>query len=220
MHTMKPFTKIGFAALGVFSLSLLAISGATKPKPDPSPTVAAQDFVRLPIPSGTYVMDKTHGYVTFSYSHFGFSNPVLAFRNIDARVKLDAKKPENSQVDVLIHAESIDSGVDEFDTHLRSDDFFDVEKFPDITFKSTSLIRTGESTGTLSGDLTMKGITKPVTLDVKILGARKHPLKGVYAFGIEATGTLKRKDFDLGKYAPSVSNNVDLHISAEFHKKG
>lgn len=214
--TKKTLTA-GMVGFGLFALSQIGVAKAAE---DPVSTQKSQSFAPLPIPSGTYVMDKTHGYVTFSYSHFKLSNPILAFRDVDAQVKLDAKSPEKSKVNVLIKAESIDSGVDKFDTHLRGDDFFNTLKFKDITYTSTSLVRTGEKTGTLTGNLTLKGITKPVTLNVRLLAARKHPLKGVYAFGIEAHGTLLRKDFALGKYAPSVSNEVKLHISAEFHKKG
>ncbi len=175
-------------------------------------------YENIGVPSGAYTMDKTHGYVTFSYSHFGLSNPQLRFRDIDAVLILDADKPENSNLSVLIDAASIDSGVDIFDEHLNSLDWFDTAKYGEITFKSTEFTRINTTRGTMSGDLTIMGITKPLTLDVTLLAAKPHPFKKVPAIGIEARGTLKRSDFGLGKYAPGVTDTVDLLISAEFHK--
>ena len=170
------------------------------------------------ISSGTYVNDDTHTYVTFSYSHMGLSNPVLTFTDVDATVILDASDATKSTLNVDIDPVSISSGVDEFNSHLESEDFFDVKKFTDISFKSTKLTMSSDTTGTVTGDLTIKGITKPVTLDVTLNGAMVHPMKNIDAFGIEATGSVKRSDFGLGAYVPVVSDEVDLAITVEFLK--
>lgn len=170
------------------------------------------------VASGAYTMDKTHGYVTFTYSHFGLSNPVLTFNDVDANVTLDAANPTDSSVDVTIAASSIDSGVEVFDGHLNSDQWFNTAEFPTITFKSTSLTQADDGTGTLTGDLTVKGITKPVTLDVTMLGAGPHPLSKVDTVGIQATTTVLRSEFDLGAYAPAVSDEIVITISGEFNK--
>ncbi len=181
-------------------------------------TAPAKPIGPLSVPSGTYVMDTYHGYVTFSYSHFGFSRPVLAFRDVDATIHLDAAHPENSTVNVTIDPDLIDSGVVPFDGHLKDKDFFDVEQFKTISFKSTKLERLSTETGRLTGDLTIKGITRPVVLDVKLLAAGPHPMKKVPSLGIEAHTMVKRADFGLGKYVPYVSNEVEISVSAEFNK--
>ncbi|MEM9421681.1 MAG: YceI family protein [Pseudomonadota bacterium] len=170
------------------------------------------------LPSGTYVMDKTHGYVTFSYSHMGFSNPVLRFDDVDAEVSLVADKLSGSTLKVLIDPASINTAVPKFDDHLKGKDFFDVTIHKEVTFTSTSISFETPYSGTLTGDLTVKGITKPVTLDVTLNKAAPHPFKGVPAFGITATGQVDRQDFDLSAYVPNVGAVVDLRIEAEFAK--
>lgn len=167
------------------------------------------------VPSGNYTMDKGHGYVTFSYLHQGLSHPQLRFRDVDATLVLDADSPENSQVSVSIKAASIDSGVDKFDDHLNGADFFNSTENPEITFKSTSFHRDSATTGTMTGDLTMMGATKALTLDVVLVGTKDGDKP---ALGVDATATVLRSDFALGKYVPYVGDEVELLISAEFHK--
>lgn len=178
-------------------------------------TPAAMSAALEGVPSGTYTMDKGHGYVTFSYLHQGLSHPQLRFRDIDSTLILDADHPENSQVSVSIKAGSIDSGVDKFDDHLNGADFFSTEANPEITFKSTSFTRDSATTGTMTGDLTMMGVTKPLTLDVKLVGTKDGDKP---ALGVDATGTLLRSDFALGKYVPYVGDEIELLISVEYHK--
>lgn len=170
------------------------------------------------VSAGTYKMDVTHGYVTFTYSHFGLSNPQVSFKTVDANITLDAEDPTASAVNVTIAAASIDSDVDVFNEHLNSDNWFNTAEHPEITFVSTALTQADGTTGTLTGDLTIKGITKPVTLDVTLLGAMEHPLSKKDTLGIQATGTVLRSDFDLGAYAPAVSDEVTITISGEFNK--
>jgi len=170
------------------------------------------------VSSGDYVMDVTHGYVTFSYNHLGFSNPQLRFRTVDATLDLNAEDPAASSVNVKIAADSIDTGVDIFDEHMNSADWLDTATHPEITFVSTALEQSDSGTGTLTGDLTIKGVTKPVTLDVTLIGAGPHPLNQKETVGVEATGTVLRSDFDLGAYAPAVSDEVKILISGEFNK--
>lgn len=172
------------------------------------------------VDAGTYQMDVTHGYVTFSYSHFGLSNPQISFKTVDAQITLDADDPTASQVNVTIAADSIDSDVPVFNEHLNSDNWFNTAEHPEITFVSTGLTQSEDDhdAGTLTGDLTIKGITKPVTLDVTLLGAMEHPLSKKDTLGIQATGSVLRSDFDLGAYAPAVSDEIAITISGEFNK--
>jgi polyisoprenoid-binding protein YceI len=170
------------------------------------------------IAAGTYEIDKTHGYVTFSYSHLGYSNPILRFDDVDATVTLDPQDPAQSTLEVMIDPASINTGVEKFDEHLKSADFFTVDEYDSITFESTSIELENGYSGTLTGNLTIKDVTRPVTLDVTLNKAAEHPMQGVDAFGITATGQVMRSEFDLGAYVPNVGDEVDILIEAEFHK--
>ncbi len=177
---------------------------------------AAADFG---VPSGEYYLDKTHAYITFTYSHLGFSNPHVSFDSFDVSLNADVDSPENSKIDVTIDAASINSRVDEFDDHLNGEDFFDTGKFPEITFKSTSFKQTGDMTFDVTGDLTIKGVTKPVTLAATVNKAGQHPMLKIPDIGFSATTKLSRTEFGLGAYAPAVGDEVEIFITAELFKK-
>ena len=168
-------------------------------------------------PSGTYMAEATHAYIAFSYSHQGYSNPILRWKKFDGKLELDSANPENSSLMVSIPADAIDSGVPKFDEHLVSADFFDAANHPTITFKSTDMKQIHTGTGQVTGDLTIKGVTKPITLDVKLNKVGKHFRNGKDMFGISATGNLKRSEHGVDKYAP-VGDDVKLMIEVEFQK--
>ncbi|MDJ0759667.1 MAG: YceI family protein [Woeseiaceae bacterium] len=170
------------------------------------------------VPDGTYSVDPQHGYILFSYSHFGLSNPSVGFNKFDATLELDADNPEQSSIDVAIDAASIDSRVPVFNDHLRGEQFFNTDAFPGIRFEATSIEAKGDSRYEITGDLSMKGVTKPITLDASIV-ATTHPFKRVPVVGVSATGQLLRSDWDLGAYAPSVSDEVTLTIEVEMLKQ-
>ena len=200
---MKPAIFAAAAALGLFASPVLAQDQTVDP-------TAAE--------TGSYASDPGHAYITFSYLHQGYSRPFLRWRTWSADLDWNAEDPKKSKVTVEIDAQSIDSGVDKFDEHLRSADFFDVEKHPKITFVSTSLETTGATTGVMTGDLTVKGQTKPVTLDVTLNRAADDDFAKGHKLGFSAKGAVKRTDFDVGKYAPFVGDDVDLIIEVEFVK--
>lgn len=170
---------------------------------------------KVDIPSGSYGLDKTHGYVTFSYSHLGFSNPEVGFNDVDVDLQLDAQDLQNSSFSVTIAAASVDSRVAEFDKHLKGADYFDVVAHPEITFESTTLEMTSATTANIAGVLTIKGVAKPVTLTAILNKAGMHPLKRVPALGVSATAQIKRSEWGLSKYVPMVSNEVTLRIEVE-----
>ncbi|MEE9329213.1 MAG: YceI family protein [Parvularculaceae bacterium] len=169
------------------------------------------------IPAGTYQLDPGHGYVTFTYSHLGYSEPVLRFNNIAATIELNTQNPASSTVTATIAANSIDSAVAKFDGHLNSPDLFDTAKFPDITFNSTSLTQITDNRGTLTGDLTIKDVTLPVTFSVTLLKASDHPMAKIPAFGIKAVTKVDRTKWGLSYAAPHVGEEVTITIDAEFH---
>jgi polyisoprenoid-binding protein YceI len=167
------------------------------------------------VPSGKYRLDSSHGYITFTYNHLGFSNPRVGFNSFDTILELDSSNPENSKVEVMIDASSIDSRVAEFNEHLNSDDFFNTAEYPIITFRSTSVEATGENTFDVTGDLTILGTTKAVTLTTTINGAGIHPMKEVPTVGVSASTKLMRSEWGLGAYVPAVSDEVELSIEVE-----
>ncbi len=163
----------------------------------------------------TYKIDPNHTDVVATWSHFGFSNPIAHFGKVDGSIVYDPANVGASKVEVTIPLSGLDSHVDAFDEHLRSADFFDAEKFPTVTFKSTSVKAAGKGKLKVTGDLTIKGITKPVVLDVTINKAGVQPMAKREAAGFGATTTIKRTDFGLGLYAPNVSDQVKLSITTE-----
>ena len=167
------------------------------------------------VPSGKYTLDSSHGYITFTYSHLGFSNPRVGFNSFDTELTLDSSKPENSVVEVTIDASSIDSRVAEFNEHLNGSDFFNTAEYPSITFKSTKVEVTGENTFDVTGNLTILGTTKPVTLATTINKAANHPMRNVPTIGVSASTRLLRSEWGLGAYVPAVSDEVELSIEVE-----
>ena len=167
------------------------------------------------VPSGEYSLDGYHGYITFTYSHLGFSNPRVGFNRFDTKLQLDNSNPENSTVEVTIDASSVDSRVAEFNEHLNGSDFFNTAEYPTITFKSTKVEATGDNTFDVTGDLTILGTTKPVTLATTINKAANHPMRNVPTVGVSASTTLMRSEWGLGAYVPAVSDEVELSIEVE-----
>ena len=172
-------------------------------------------------PVGEYALDKTHAYVTFSYLHQGYSRPWLRFREIDAALTLNPNDPGKSQLRVSIDAASIDSGVDEFDHHLRDAKFFDVAKYPDINFTATSISQSKKKPAelTIVGDLSMKGVTRPLSLSAVFNKGGLHFKTGQPVIGFSARAQLLRSDWNLGYAVPIVGDAVELVIEVEFHKR-
>ncbi|WP_417320535.1 YceI family protein [Emcibacter sp.] len=169
------------------------------------------------VPSGIYILEKKHAYLQFSYSHMGASHPIILFRNFDATLHYNSGNAESSKLKVTIDPKSIDSGLPKFDEELANDaKFLDAGKYPEITFVATKLEQTSEGKGKMTGDLTIKGVTKPVTLDVTLNKAAKHPMSGQPMLGFSATGSFKRSDFGVGYAVPMVGDEIIMTIEVEF----
>ena len=163
----------------------------------------------------TYKMDPNHTNVTASWSHFGFSNPVAHFGQVDGAIVYDADNVGQSSVNVTIPLAGLNAYVEKFNQHLRSADFFDADKFPTITFKSTRVEAAGGNKLRVFGDLTVRGVIKPVVLDTALNKIGEQPMEKRAAAGFDATTTIKRSDFGVGKYAPNVSDEVIIRITTE-----
>jgi len=168
-------------------------------------------------PAGVYKSESGHAYIAMSYDHQGFSRPILRWGAFDATANVDSENPENSSLSVVIDAASIDSGVAKFDDHLKGEQFFNVAAFPKITFSSTAMEQVLQGRGKVTGDLTIKDITKPVTLKVKLNKVGKHFRTKNDMFGISAKTTIRRDDFGVGIY-DAIGQEVDIKIEVEFQK--
>jgi len=163
----------------------------------------------------TYKIDPNHTDVVASWNHFGFSNPIAHFGQVDGAITYDPKNVGTSKVEVTIPLAGLNANVEKFNEHLRSADFFDAEKYPTITFKSTKVEAAGDKKLRVFGDLTIKGVTKPVVLDTTINKIGDHPMAKRAAAGFDATTTIKRSDFGVDKFVPNVSDNVTIRITTE-----
>lgn len=171
------------------------------------------------VPSGEYGLDKSHGYITFSYDHLGFSKPHVGFESFEVNLTLDNEDIENSSVEVLIDATSISSRVEVFDGHLNGANFFDTANHPTITFSSTDIEVTGDNTMNVKGDLTIKGVTKPVTLETTINKAADHPMRKIPTIGVSASTIVSRSDWGLDRAVPNVGDEVTIWIEVELPHK-
>ena len=164
-----------------------------------------------------YKIDKGHTFVTFEISHIGFAFLPGTFNDFEGSLTFDEANPENSSTEFTIRTASIDTEHAERDKHLRSDEFFHVEKFPTATFKSTGVEMNGD-TGKLMGDLTIKGVTKPVTMDIEMTNAAEDPW-GNYRIAFIATTEITLKDFNIDYDLGPASRTADVKIAVEATRK-
>jgi polyisoprenoid-binding protein YceI len=172
-----------------------------------------------PVPGGTYNIDPAHSLIGFDVRHLEINWVQGRFKDFHGAVTFDEKDVTKSSVEFAAKVASVDTEVEARDKHLRSADFFDVEKFPEMTFKSTSVERKGKDGYVLHGDLTLKGVTKPVALPFSITGAVKDPW-GNTRFGVEAHTKINRRDYGVNygnAFAGGldVGNEVTIHLRLE-----
>ena len=163
----------------------------------------------------TYQLDPAHSQIVFNYEHLGFSTSYGMFSGFEGTIDFDAEDPANSKVDVSFPVRSMMTGWEARFEHFMSEDFFGAGEGDLVTFTSTSIEVTGENTAMITGDLTMNGITKEVTLDTTLNQAGTQPMEGREWIGFDATTTLMRSDFEVGAFAPNVSDEVQVMISLE-----
>lgn len=166
----------------------------------------------------TYVIDGTHTFPRFEYSHFGYSTQLSRFDKTSGKITID-RAARSGSIDVVIDATSVNTGFPVFNGHLQGADFFDTAMFPTITYTSNKLNFAGDTLTSIDGNLTIKGITKPVTLAVTSFHCMAHPMLKKDACGANATTKIKRSDFGAGKYAPYVGDETTLTIAVEAVKE-
>jgi polyisoprenoid-binding protein YceI len=165
-----------------------------------------------------YDIDANHTQINFSYRHFGFSDITDRFMQVSGVFNFDPAEPTKSSISVIIPMAGLSTGVPKLDEHLKSPDFFDAEKFPVATFKSSKVESAGSGRLKVNGDLSIHGVTRPVVLDVIVNKIGEHPMSKLPSAGFDASVTLKRSDFGVGNYAPGVSDEVKLQITMEAHQ--
>lgn len=163
----------------------------------------------------TYTIDPTHTATVFTWNHFGFSTPSGNFSDIQGSIVVDNAKPANSSVNVTIPLSSLNTNVGALDDHLKGADFFDAAKYPTITFKSTKVQAVGKNKYKITGNLTIKDVTKPVVLDAVLNKQGEHPMAKVPAIGFNATTSFNRSAFGVGAYVPNVGDKITVNITTE-----
>lgn len=185
-----------------------------------SAAIALAAAVATPVMAApaTYVLDGAHSFPRFSYSHFGYSTQLSRFDKTTGKVVFD-KDAKTGSVDIVIDTKSVDTGYPLFNEHIQGEDFLDTAKYPTATFKSTKVVFEGDKPVSVEGNLTLKGVTKPVTLTVTSFQAMPHPMMKKDAIGANAFTVVKRSEFNAGKYAPYVGDDVRIDIAVEAIKE-
>ena len=166
----------------------------------------------------TFAVDSTHTFPRFSYNHLGYSIQMSRLDKATGTVTLD-KAARTAAVDIVIDTKSVNTGSATFNEHIQGEDFLDTAKHPTATFKSTKVNFEGDKPTSIEGNLTLKGITKPVTLTVTSFHAMPHPMMKKDAIGANATTKVKRTDFNMGKNVPYVGDEVTIDIALEAVKQ-
>ena len=162
-----------------------------------------------------YKINDRHTQVMFTYTHMGFSHISGRLTQPSGHFEFDPAAPAKSSIDVELPMSSLSFGIPALDNDLKSERFFDVEKFPTAHFKSNKVTVLGKDKLAVAGDLTIHGVTRPVVFDVTINGTGPHPMYKVPAAGFDATATIKRSEFGIGGLLQAATDQVDLHITME-----
>ena len=162
-----------------------------------------------------YQIDPTHTATVFTWNHFGFSTPSANFSDIQGTINVDNAKPANSSVNVTIPLSSLNTNVKALDEHLKTADFFDAAKYPNITFKSTKVQAISKNKYKITGNLTVKDVTNPVVLDAVLNKQGVHPMTKTETVGFNATTSFNRSAFGVGAYVPNVGDKITVSITTE-----
>jgi polyisoprenoid-binding protein YceI len=189
-------------------VAVIAASGVLAAAPT-APTFSS-------VKAGTYKVESYHTQVSFSLSHFGFTNYSGLFSGATGSLHLDPANPAASKLEVTIPVQSLLTTVPVLTDELKGDKWFDTAKFPQATFTSTSVSAGSNGETVITGNLTLHGVTKPIVLHAHFMGAGVNPIDKAYTVGFEASGTIKRTDFGVSLYAPAVGDDVQLSIAGAF----
>jgi polyisoprenoid-binding protein YceI len=179
----------------------------------------AQSVAWTTVSAGTYQADPYHTQAVFSVSHFGFTPFYGIFAGTSGTLRLDPARLSDSKLDLSLTVDSLITTVPILTQELKGDQWFDVARFRTATFVSTKIVRTGDASARVTGDLTLHGVTKTEAFAVHLIGAGVNPLSKAYTVGFEATGTIKRGDFGITTDLPAVGDEITLRIAGAFEAK-
>lgn len=190
----------------IFIAALFLTACVSAPRTDPAE-----------LPAGAWTLDPAHASVTWRIRHLGLSWYTARFDRAEASLEFDPQTPESAQITAIVDANSISTGDREFDETLRGSSWFAAERHPEIVFRSTRIEPTSETTGRVHGDLTVKGVTRPVVLETEFYGGLFNPLEGAQALGFGADMTIDRTEFGIGNLPGNfIGDEVRVRIEAEF----
>jgi polyisoprenoid-binding protein YceI len=176
----------------------------------------AADITPAKVQEGAYTAEPAHTRVLFAVSHMGFTTWYGEFTHVSGTLNLTPQSVANSTLEIHIPTNTVSTSNAKLDGELKGSQWLDAEKYPEIVFKIKEVERTGEASAKVTGDLTLHGVTNPVTLDVKFNGAGTNPLDKKYTVGFEVSGAIKRSDFGVNTYIPLIGDDVKIIISAGF----
>ncbi len=165
----------------------------------------------------SFTVDPRHTYPSFEVNHMGLSTQRGRFNSASGKITLD-RDAKKGTVEIEIDTRTVSTGLEELEKHLRNEDFFNVDKHPKITFRSSAVEFAGENPKSVAGDLTLLGVTKPVTLSISSFNCRVHPINKKFVCGADASTTIKRSEFGMTYAIPAVSDEVKLFIQVEAFK--
>lgn len=167
----------------------------------------------------TYSVDPTHTFAVASWSHFGFSTPTAVFAGAEGTITYDPDEPAQSAIAISVDIDTVDTFVDKLTEEFLNEEWFDAAQYPKATFVSTKVTPMGDNKFSVTGDLTIKGITKTVTMDATLNGMGEHPMSNKQAIGFDAETVIKRSEFGIDQYVPYVSDDITLRLTTEAQVK-
>ena len=181
-------------------------------------TALASGLISLPLwAADSYTVDPNHTHPSYEINHFGWSTQRGRFDKVSGKISLD-RAAKSGTVDITIEVASVSTGVSKLDDHLKSEDFFNAAKFPAMTFKSKAVHFSGDKPASVDGELTLLGVTKPVTLVIAAFQCAPNQFVKKEACGADATANIKRSEFGMTKYVPGLGDDVKLLINVEAFK--
>lgn len=197
----------------IAALSITALSGAA--------LAQADALTRNPVEvqAGSYVLDPAHGKITWSVDHMGFSTYVGQFTDVAAHLDLDVRNPAASKLDASVRMDSVRTSHGDLDKHLKTADFFDTAKFPSASFRATNVRLVDRDTANITGNLTLRGVTRPIVIKADFNQAGINPVDKQYTLGLDGEAKVKRSDFGINYGLPMLGDEVTLHLEAEFKLK-
>jgi polyisoprenoid-binding protein YceI len=162
-----------------------------------------------------YTLEPDYTQGVIRWNHLGFSSPTAQFAQGHGTLQFDAADPKHARVEVTIPVSTLNTGVPGLDEHLRSKDFFEIDRFPDVTFKSVRVEPESKDHFKVTGDLTIHGVSKPVTLQMMLVRIGTNPRSQLPTIGFDGSVMLKRSDFGLGKFVPQVSDDIEIRLISQ-----